>query len=502
MKACLIFQRRFTPVAHKIAKELKRKYGIKEFCGYVYLRTGYDFLKKQKDINYSALILDEEIQKQYKNTKIDWGYLNKIEKEYGIPYLWPFLSVDRIIRYGMGIREYPYDTPPYSHEEMAVMLQLTAKTIIDFLDAEKPDFIFLPTVSAMGNFLIYHIAKKKGIKVLVGAETRIGQGYILSQDYKNFSYAEELFKKQYQKTDATEPKQITEAKKYISEFRNKPEPYLYVMGSLKNSGRWQNIARIFNPLRIFLSIKWLGTLFVRNMFVKKQKDYTDESILAFTIDRVKRKIRTLWGFNNFWEKYDEKENFAYYALHFEPELAILALAPYWTDQLNLIKQISQSLPISFKLYVKEHPAMIGFRPRQYYKELKKIPNVKLIHPNFDSYRIIKDSKIVYTITGTAGWEALMFKKPVITFGDVFYNALSMSKKCLEVAQLPYMTKQMLENFKYDEIELEYFISALMEESAEVKLHEIWEKGIEPKAEVEKISLFCDLLADKLNLKSL
>jgi hypothetical protein len=141
--------------------------------------------------------------------------------------------------------------------------------------------------------------------------------------------------------------------------------------------------------------------------------------------------------------------------------------------------------------------MVGFRTRAYYKEIKKIPNVKLIHPNFDSYKIINDSKAIYTISGTVGWEGLILKKPIITFGDVFYNALSNVKKIKEIDKIGELTKWALEDHKHDEIELENFVLALMEDSREIKLHEIWEKGVDPKIEHEKIAEFCDLLMKKV-----
>jgi hypothetical protein len=372
----------------------------------------------------------------------------------------------------------------------------------NFLEKEKPDFIFLPAISAMGNRLIYEIAKKKGIKVFVGAETRINQGYILSNDFRTFDGADEIFQEIKKNNTLREKlqKNTDMAKKYLNDFRIKPKSYLYVMEEFKKSGQRIKGLENLKPKKFFRSIKWLSKLTFKYLFIKKNKDYSDESPINFFIDKIKRKIRTLIGFNDLYDKYNEKENFAYYPLHLEPEIAMLVLAPQWTEQKNLIKQIAESLPLSYKLYVKEHPAMIGFRTRSYYKEIKKIPNVKLIHPNFDSHKIIKDSKLIFTISGTAGWEGIILKKPVITFGDVFYNSLSAVKKVTEISKLGSLTKWALETCKHDEKELEDFVTALISDSAEIKLHEIWEKGVDDKTEKEKLSQFCDLLMKKLNNK--
>lgn len=143
--------------------------------------------------------------------------------------------------------------------------------------------------------------------------------------------------------------------------------------------------------------------------------------------------------------------------------------------------------------------MVGYRTHSYYNELKKIPNVKLVNPDTPSLTLIRNAKLITTISGTAGWEAVLFKKPVITFGDVFYNKLSTVKKCYAIETLPWLIKEQLESFTYDERELENFIGAIMEESIRIDVLKIWERGVTPDIEKEKLTLLADLIAKKLNL---
>ena len=49
MKVCFLLQRRFAYIGHKLAIILKEKYGVEDFCGYVYLRSSFEFLKKQTE---------------------------------------------------------------------------------------------------------------------------------------------------------------------------------------------------------------------------------------------------------------------------------------------------------------------------------------------------------------------------------------------------------------------------------------------------------------------
>jgi len=126
MKACFLLLRRFAYVGHAMAIIFKKKYGIQEFSGYVRIRDSFKFLQSQKDIHYTQLLLDEDVFKTYKQEPLDLNYIKHLEKEYGLPNLWPYLAVDRLIRYNMPIREYPYNTPKFTHEEMMRMLQTQA----------------------------------------------------------------------------------------------------------------------------------------------------------------------------------------------------------------------------------------------------------------------------------------------------------------------------------------------------------------------------------------
>ncbi|MEK9170191.1 MAG: hypothetical protein AAB674_00910, partial [Patescibacteria group bacterium] len=174
---------------------------------------------------------------------------------------------------------------------------------------------------------------------------------------------------------------------------------------------------------------------------------------------------------------DFNEKFAFYPLQLQPEISTMLMAPLYTDQITNIRHIARSLPMEFKLYVKEHFNMFGFRPRSYYKELLKIPNVKLIDPVFPGFDLIQNAKLIFVLTATTGWEAIFLKKPVISFGEIFYNALSVVKKCRSFEELPYIIKKQLENFQHNEEELINFISAILEDSVHADIYTLWEKDM-------------------------
>jgi hypothetical protein len=497
MKGLLLLQRRFAQIGHPMAVTLKEKYGINEFCTYVYKRSSLEYLKHQDDINYSSLILDEDVHKKYKDEKIDLDFLKNLEEEYGIPHLWPYIAVDRVLMSNQLVREYPHNKPPVSHETMIKILQVHAKTILEMLEQEKPDFVFCSVVGALGNLLIYHIAKKKGIKVLVALPTLIGHRWVLSEKFDHCTYVDEKFKLK----DGLKDPSYTEAKKFLEKFREKPTSYSqFIEGYRKRANRLSSFT-FFLPKNAYRSIKWFITICKKYVKQRKFQDYSyDNHPWFYLVDRVKRKIRNLIGFSDLVDPINAEEDFAFFPLHYEPEIALLLHAPYYTDQIFVIKHIAKSLPLHYKLYVKEHPAMVPFRPRKFYKEIKKIPNVKLISPKVGSFSIIPLAKLIVTITGSAGWEAHLLKKPVITLGNQFYNTLPGITKCENPKDLAKTIKETLQNYKHNEEELLFFLQSIIEDSAPVDLAYIWEHEWDMEKRSNLLEPLVDLLAKKLNIQ--
>ena len=58
-----------------------------------------------------------------------------------------------------------------------------------------------------------------------------------------------------------------------------------------------------------------------------------------------------------------------------------------------------------------------------YEQIMNIPNVVLLHPNVSNEEIYEKCELVITIAGSSGFEALFYRKPVITFRDMYYSIL-------------------------------------------------------------------------------
>lgn len=119
---------------------------------------------------------------------------------------------------------------------------------------------------------------------------------------------------------------------------------------------------------------------------------------------------------------DLSQKYIYLPLHYQPEATTSPLAGVFVNQLLIVQLLAYAIPEDFFIYVKEHPMQTGFyRSIEFYKSLLNIPKVKLVPRNYNSFRLIENCVAVATATGTAGWEALFRKKPVLMFGHHFYQ---------------------------------------------------------------------------------
>lgn len=479
MKVCFYQHALFTYIGHAMAVHVKSLLPDTTFCAFAQKRAGWKFLTIQEDIDYGTIPLAENIFDQSLKTAPDIDYIRDFEKTYGIPNAWPYIYIDRIIMHGQYVREYPYDYPLLTRERMLAYLEETVKTVLDFLEREKPDILVFAVIGSLPSMVLYHVAKKKGIKTLVIKGTRIGRGMTFTDDYLALDAVQKRFQERIEKNIPPLETAVT----HLKEFREHPVPYFKEASPHfnKQTHRSANI-RFLHPKRLIKSIAWHATEFWND--VTQKRDYNEIRIWWKVWDKLRRKVRGLIGYEKFYCIPNDTERFAYYPLHLEPETALLLDSPYHTNQIELIRAAAHALPIDMFLYVKEHPQMVGYRTRAYYREITKIPNVKLIDPRISGTDLIQKAGLVFSVTGTGGFESVMFGKPVITFTKVYYNDLSSVIMCRDFDELPFVVKKQLEEHIPSETEIEQYISALLEESVDVDYGELWTGGL-PASEIAK-----------------
>lgn len=112
----------------------------------------------------------------------------------------------------------------------------------------------------------------------------------------------------------------------------------------------------------------------------------------------------------------KKKKFVYIPLHLEPEMALQNFSPEFNNTYEMISWVCKSLPANHFVIIKEHPEMYGLRTIKYLKKILQIPNLIIVKPEVSSLKIIDKCLAVASITGTAAFEAVYLKKPVLSFG--------------------------------------------------------------------------------------
>lgn len=172
-----------------------------------------------------------------------------------------------------------------------------------------------------------------------------------------------------------------------------------------------------NPLMLGYRLSYLTARFVywRLRGFKKARGYYHRDVL-------KHQIRSYTGRRKLSRMADttlddlEGTPFVFYPLHLEPELAFQSLSPEYFYQLSSIAAVARDLPAGAVLVIKEHLNAIGSRPDNFYDQIAAFKNVKMLDPSEFGLNVVRKAKAVVTVSGTAGFEAAVMGKPVISFG--------------------------------------------------------------------------------------
>lgn len=317
------------------------------------------------------------------------------EKKYNCAPIWKYIYTDRFLIH----REYEY----------VVKITTGLFSFFEYVFTKHNiDVYYSETIATLQCYVAYLVGKKTGAKYWgqTGARgfdsTKMyvlddpDQGIVnMDKDYLNVSYTAD---------------EVTKAKDFLDDFINvvKAPTYMSVTGK--------------KP-RLTLKLLALPVLrFVRSF----DKDFTDpysymyyQSYKTIT-DSLKFYFRYQYC-KHYYKKADLTKKYVLYPLHYQPEASTIVCAQKYEKQLFFIDSWAKSLPSNTLLYVKEHYAILGHREVSFYKELQKYPNVVLIDPWENTRELIKNAVAVTTLTGTAGWEAMLLRKPVFIGGNIFFD---------------------------------------------------------------------------------
>jgi hypothetical protein len=272
-----------------------------------------------------------------------------------------------------------------------------------YIIQHKINLLFSTTIPHAGyDFIIYSICKYLNIQVIMFQRIPLVipgnvSIYSLTDIKQHIPELASLYKKYYSQSSPIK------LNKRISS---------YLVLQETNVGKTFTRAPDYNVFRY-------AYIFVSSRFIayKRLKKY----IRAFDFfSRVKQIARTRSAKPRLMVHPNMSDKFVLLALHFQPEASTSPLGGHFVHQDFVLSLLQNALPNDVKIYVKAHPR--GGFSSKFLCRYKEDGRTILIDPKINSLQIIKSSLAVATVTGTAGWEAFLNKKPVLMFGHYFYSS--------------------------------------------------------------------------------
>ncbi len=465
--------------------------GPYQFYGIVMSKAELEFFQQQKTVPFEKLWYFHDSYTR-EDVRGDVNHLKAVEEKYRINY-WLVAYAER------HFYEYRTHFYKFSREEILKILDGATGLFLDIFNRVKPDFVIMQAPGEnFGNLLLYKLAEAAKIKTFFTIHTPLFNRILISGSLDRSEIASRFL--ELKKSGAKAGGET------MDEDFIKSHGSTQIVKSVLSAYDFRRKDNLLSMAQRYIANapKYLDE---RHELQYKERGRTVWKMLKFKI-QSKTELKAREAFINEFSltALPANEKFVYFPLQTEPEATTLVFAPFYTDQIALVRNIAKSLPVDHVLYVKEHPnqKVKGWRPVSFYRKLLEMPNVRLVHPNVDNYELIKKCGMVITIIGTTGLEALFHRKPALIFGNVFYDCLSMVRKVTDINELPKLVRDGLANFKHDPYELYLLTEAIKQETVEVRLDDmishaipIGTKGrrVESSPSMEKVSGFLEAYKD-------
>ena len=360
------------------------------------------FFENQKLVNFKKTWYYHD-QVNFKKNVIDMEYLSNFEKKYGIG-LWNLAVNERLF--------YRFNKfHKFSTEEIWSILEQECRLFENILDEVKPDLFIAREQFQHHDEIFYQLCRAKGIKVLVSSATKSFDKYMISEHPAEFDYSSISDSETSMKTTSfSELRKVIQASDLVKQLE-------------ANNQKW----RTSKSGKVNAATEFLFNSDNKN--TKTHFTYFGRSKFSVLLDAIKQSLqkqsRSSFIDKNLQTSIDNSEKFIYFPLGLDEEHSLLLQAPFYTNQIETIRHVAKSLPIEYKLFVKEHPSTVtrNWRSISDYKEIMDIPNVRLLHYSVPKDEIFQNCSLVVSAMGSSSLDAAFYGKPSVILGKMFYSIL-------------------------------------------------------------------------------
>lgn len=299
-----------------------------------------------------------------------------------------------------------YNTAPVDERRHAYFTMLSYWDYC--LERFKPDcIVYCGVPHSIYTNIIYEMAQKRGIKTICMEDIWIGAHTLVYRDFWSGSDELRAEMKKLEGKSISENDLCDDLREYWrvqSTTGGLEPPYMIEQKQLLTG--WHRI--VVHRSKVVMRALRRGNLphlaadYVVRLF---KRDLTNE-------------------YAEVTKKPDWNVSFVYFPLNHQPERTSSPQAGVYADLLLAADTLAFALPKGWELWVKEHPTQWMVRSTRYssvrypgyYHRLAKIPRVRVLPINTDTFTLTEKASAVAVTTGTAGWEALLQGKRALMFG--------------------------------------------------------------------------------------
>ena len=472
MKVVFAAQGSILNVFHAMDVELRKQGLVSSSAYWVADSEYYETQLSQFDIlqHSDTRVLKEWDYTELKNATLPDNWAELEQKYESLDCIWNAVVADRRLMFGRLCKTRQSYGARFTHEQLKVIVFRALGAIDAMLTEFQPDRIVTFVPATFGDILFAHAAKVHGVEYRILRSTKVGNYVAFSDQLGSSStWFEHVFQENLK--NLRKQKFYEQAEAFLKHGSASPVDYEGSIAAKRNS--------VFSLLKRYV----VGAVGVAVQQLRRiQLRVTSDNHLPPTL--------TTYLYGNLFREYREmqvrrlmktrqctiervrEEPYVFYPMHCEPEVALSVYGREHQNQIETIRRIAQSIPLSWKLVVKEHPRSISGRSVGYYKKLLDIPNLVFADPETKPFYWNQLAKAVITVSGFAGFEAAMVGTPVIVLGDASFSVLpsQMVRTVKDMGMLADEIKDLRNNYKQSEPHLLSYIMANMQVGVDVNLY--------------------------------